>query len=87
MQKHEFEEKIGMKVSDNDYEVIETVYTYHPSINDVNGKNQIVDLYANYGMRVIRDMLPTAEKAAVIENKISILTTQLEEARKEYKSL
>lgn len=87
MEKNEFEKMIGLEVSQADYDVIEMVYDYHPSIRIVTGKEQMVDLFFNFGMRVIRDMLPTAQKAGELEQEISALETELERARTEYKNL
>lgn len=39
MMKHEFEERVGGEISDQNYEIIETVYTWHPAINEVGGKD------------------------------------------------
>jgi hypothetical protein len=64
MTHEEFEAKLGSKVSDADYAIIERVYTFHPVISNTKGKQQIVDLYKIGGMRVIKDMIPTAERGA-----------------------
>jgi len=61
------------------YEVIERVYTYHPAIQS---KKQIADLYLNFGMTVIGDMLPRAEKIMTIEHKLQaakLAVSQIEE--------
>lgn len=57
-------------ISDSDYEIIEIVYTFHPSISETRGKEQIALLYATFGMTVINDMLPHAIKVRELENKI-----------------
>lgn len=47
MMKAEFEEMIGKSVVDEEYKVIEAVYTWHPAINDTTGKDQMKNsLYA-----------------------------------------
>ncbi len=72
MYKQEFEARLEdmvghvMRVSDEDYDVIEKVYTFHPSISETDGKNQIARLYLEYGMSIIRDMEP---RAALMEKK------------------
>lgn len=53
MTKQEFEERLGKTVNDRDYVRIEEVYTYHPSISETEGKNQIAYLYKTFGMRDI----------------------------------
>ena len=61
MMKHEFEQIIGSEVSTNDYEIIEKVYTWHPTISNTTGKQQIADLYKIGGMPLIKNMVETAE--------------------------
>ena len=87
MTKQEFENRIGATVSESDYRIIETVYTFHPAIDNVMGKDQIATIYKTCGMRVVRDMLPTAERAQEIENKMTELRTQLCEYEREYQAL
>ena len=53
----------NLTISDSDYEIIETVYAFHPAISDVRGKEQIAWLYTTLGMAVINDMLPLSIKA------------------------
>ena len=72
MYKQEFEIRLeGLKghavsVPDEDYDIIEKVYTFHPSISETDGKDQIARLYLEYGMSIIRDMKP---RAALMEKK------------------
>ena len=56
MMKQEFEKMVDRLFSEETWEVIHTVYQFHPAINDVKGKKQMADLYLNYGMTVIFDM-------------------------------
>lgn len=56
MMKHEFEERVGGEISDQNYEIIETVYTWHPAINEVGGKDQIATLYETGGMPLIKSI-------------------------------
>lgn len=57
MLKSEFETMTDIKeISDRDYEAVENVYMYHPAIDDIKGKEQIVYLYKEFGMTVIKDM-------------------------------
>ena len=87
MMKEEFEQRIGTTVTESDYRIIETVYTFHPAIDNVMGKDQIATIYKTCDMRVIRDMLPTAERAREIESKMTELRTQLCECEREYQAL
>lgn len=70
MNRQEFNERCKVRVTDTEYKKIETVYTFHPSISETEGKNQIAMLVEMFGMRIIEDMLPTAEKARDYEDKI-----------------
>ena len=70
MNRQEFNERCKVGVTDTEYKKIEMVYTYHPSISETEGKNQIAMLVEMFGMRIIEDMLPTAEKARDYEDKI-----------------
>ena len=70
MTHEEFEAKLGSKVSDADYTIIERVYAFHPVISNTKGKQQIADLYKIGGMRVIKDMVATADAAEVIDQQI-----------------
>ena len=60
----------NLTITDSDYEIIEVVYAFHPSISEVRGKEQIAWLYATLGMAVIHDLLPRVIKARELENKI-----------------
>ena len=64
------------EISNEDYRTIETVYTWHPAIGEVTGKEQIAGIYMYGGMGVIRDMLPTAAKARRIEGELQALRAQ-----------
>ena len=63
MMKHEFEERVGVEISDREEELIETVYTCHPAISEAGGKDQIATLYKTGGMGVFASgsYFPAAE--------------------------
>ena len=69
--KAEFEAMAGKSVTDEEYKVIEAVYTWHPAINDTTGKDQMKTLYTQFGFGVIRGMLPVAENCYRHENDYS----------------
>lgn len=56
MNKQEFESRIGAQVSPEAFEIINHVYTFHPLIRDVGGKDQIAQLYKLGGMLLMRNM-------------------------------
>lgn len=63
------EKKIPV-ISNTDYALIERVYTFHPAISETEGKRQIAELYVNFGMVLIMDMLPRAEVMAKKEEEL-----------------
>lgn len=87
MMKSEFETLIGKKVSGDDYDIIQTVYQWHPAISLTEGKREIADLYLSLGMLVIIDMLPRAQKIGLLEQKISILKQEIEHHKNEINKL
>jgi len=87
MTRQEFESRTSRPVSDSDYKKIEFVYTYHPSISDTKGKDEIAQLFNMFGMRIIMDMIPTAEKAKELEDKIMATKSQLARLTEEYQQL
>ena len=84
MTKQEFESRLGKEVSLDEYSKIELVYTFHPSIGETEGKDQMAMLVRTFGMRIIEDMLPTANKASEYENKIVALRHQLDSVVNEF---
>lgn len=82
----------GIAVPDNqEYEIIEFVYKWHPSINSCGtgreGKKQIVGLYIEFGMPIMIDMLETARKAKNIINRYFDAKEQLKELRRKAQSI
>jgi len=74
MMKQEFEDKLGAAVTQAEYELIEIVYMYYPGINYAS---EIVSLFKIGGMLLIKDMLTRAEKIVELENKMSLINTEL----------
>ncbi len=70
MTKNEFEALIMDEVSDSEYETIEYVYTWHPAIDEVKSKAQIARLYTDYGMTVIKDMLPRTRSMEALDRQL-----------------
>ena len=80
-------DKKNLIITDSEYDIIEIVYEFHPSIHEVRGKEQIAWLYSTFGMAVINDMLPRAIKARELENKISQAKAAYDSAMQEYNEL
>lgn len=77
MMKNEFENLIHGSVTDEEYELIETVYMWHPAIrntSNTSGKEEVAaELYKNFGIVIFYDMYPRAKKAKEIEVNIRML--------------
>ena len=87
MTKQEFKALTKRDFTDKEYEIIEIVYTFHPSISETEGKVQIANLFDNFGFRIIADMLPTAAKARDYEERIAQKRHELEALRDELDEL
>ena len=82
MMKHEFEERVGGEISDQNYEIVETVYTWHPAINEVGGKDQIATLYETGGMPLIKSMLEAANIMMDLDKERRQAMRRMEEIRR-----
>jgi pyridoxal/pyridoxine/pyridoxamine kinase len=80
MMQHEFEEKYGKIVTPKEWEMISFVYTWHPSISDVNGKKEIVSAFKTDGIDGIKRMIPAAK--AVANQQAELETLSRETAKK-----
>ena len=85
--KQSFIARLQREVTDAEYAEIEFVYNWHPSISNTEGKDQIAYLYNTFGMRIIRDMMPTAKKAKELDSEILATKHRLEELQEEYAEL
>jgi len=76
MMKHEFEaclrelNPMDVKVSDEDYGLIEYVYAFHPCISNTKGKAQVAWLFNEFGIRIFKDMQATASRNQDLEEAI-----------------
>ena len=75
------------KPTDKEFEAIQFVYNYHPSIHPVEGKNQIAMLYSTFGMRIIADMYETTKRAQEIDEERRKLRHRLQELEREAEEL
>ena len=92
MMKHEFVERVNefrmerypdsyvemQDISAEDYAIVEFVYTWHPSIPAVGGKNTIAALYVLGGMCLIMDMVGTAKHAEQRDAEIRSIRAKAE---------
>lgn len=76
----------GIKFSNpttDEMKLIDYVYMYHPSISNIDGKDQIAYLYVHFGMRLIRDMRNTAhamEEYEIRERKLKAELSRLKDS-------
>ena len=68
--------------TDKEFETINFVYNYHPSIHPANGKSQIAMLYSTFGMRIICDMYDTAKRAQELDDERMKLKAKLREVER-----
>lgn len=73
--------------NDEDWKIIEFVYSFHPSISETRGKEQIADLYKTFGMRIIKDMIQTAKRAEAMEKELSELRAKYNKLKDAYNAL
>lgn len=89
MNKQEFCDRTGIIYEDlgeDDWEIIQTVYNFHPLITDTKGKDEIAMLYNTGGMGLMHDMHGTAFEISCREDasqKARICKDQIEKDFKE----
>lgn len=83
MRKEEFEDLIGQALSDGDYEIIETVYLYHPAIRDTSGKEELAELYKSFGMTIFYDLIGRAKRHQELENQLHHTQAEVERIKEE----
>lgn len=71
------------KPTEGEFRTIQFVYTYHPIFNCANAKDKIANLYFEYGMRIICDMMDTARRAQKIEDEQRSLRLRLDKLKRE----
>lgn len=67
MLQQEFEERIGQAITWEDYQIIDTVYSWYPE--DMS-KDQMAELWKIGGMRLIKDLYPTAARMMDLDTRI-----------------
>lgn len=73
--------------TDREYKIIEKVYASHPSIDPVEGKRQIAELYVYYGMVLIMDMLPRAGLMEGKREELRAAMARMEQIREEIEEI
>lgn len=76
-----------MRVSLEEYRIIETIYLYHPCIPTVGGHEKIASLFIIGGMTLMYDMLVRAEKIEELNSDEISLKKKLKELQDRIKIL
>lgn len=84
MTKEEFENLVDKCVTSTDFEKINHVYAWHPSISETEGKKQIAELYKQYGMAIILQMTEAANYALELEREITFYNHKIQELKDRY---
>ena len=87
MTKKEFEKLVGKEVDDFEYTMVEEVYTWHPSISETNGKQEIATIFKIGGIRIIKDMYATAKCAMNIQHQKDKMRGEMEYLDRQYHAL
>lgn len=66
MEKRKFEQMVNTSISNENYNIINTVSQFHPVISD---NEEVVELYKNFGMLIFFDMFPRAEMCRKVEEQ------------------
>ena len=64
-------------VTDAMFDDINFVYTWYPTISDIEGKEQIAILYTSFGFAIIQDMYKRASEACRLQKEISEVKERL----------
>ncbi len=83
MKKEEFEDLVGQALSDWDYEIVETVYQYHPAIRETSGKEEVAELYKSFSMTIFYDMIGRAERNRDLESALRCAQAEADRIREE----
>ena len=78
---NEFVSLTGYQPSAEEWQTINLVYTFHPMIPDVGGKEKLASLFVLGGVGLLRDMEPTAREAADLDSAIHAAKVAEENAR------
>ncbi|MCL6559884.1 MAG: hypothetical protein K6U74_14045 [Firmicutes bacterium] len=68
MMKHEFEEIIGGKVTDAEWEKIEMVHMWY---EEGASKSDIIALYKTFGIKIFNDCYPRAKMIAELKGQLA----------------
>lgn len=74
MMRHEFEEILGSKVTDDEWEKVEMVYTWY---EEKAKKADMAVLYKIFGIKIFYDCYQRAKKISELNGQLSIIKAQI----------
>lgn len=80
----EFQGENARSITQEEYNLVEFVYTYHPLCLD---KQASANLYNEFGIVIFLDMLPRSKAAAKLETEIRIARQQVKDLNNQYDDL
>ena len=84
MLQSEFEQLTDRPFTEKEFSTIHYVYCYHPAANT---HAAIARLWTLGGIRLIRDMLPTAKKLEEVEKEMKAAQERLSTLKANYKAI
>lgn len=88
MMYEEFEKLITTEPpTQEEYKVIEKVYTTHPAFDVAMSKQKTAQLYDLIGFSIFKEMLPKAEEAEKIREEIRLTNIKLDKFKEQLKEI
>ena len=84
MLQSEFEQLTDRPFTEKEFSTIHYVYCYHPAANT---HTAIAQLWTLGGIRLIRDMLPTAKKLEEVEEEMKAAQERLSALKTNYEAI
>lgn len=78
MTKTEFEGMIEHEISERNFQIVDFISKWHPSMPNTGKDEQIANLYRAFGMEIFRQMYEAAEYAKKISDEKEVLRVKLE---------
>lgn len=70
MEKKKFEARVGETLTEEEFEIIQVVSQWYPFSMQPGGDEQTAKIYEHFGMLIIKDMLPRADKVREIGKRL-----------------
>lgn len=73
--------------TDDEYELIEKVYNWHPAISETDGKRQVARLWDDFRITIFYDMSHRADAILQIQKALSRSRTEVEKLKEVQQNL